>query len=760
MLKTARDFILQDQFKLQNSGLKDIFIADVRLGPQPDNAYSKSCKYEGFSASNCTGFKIGKGEEVLISLSYAPDFSKLTDSAKVTFISNATSAFQFNISVFLPTSYNSENAYSHIQKPQVREMATRYLGDPADYSPHINFTESCKISLPSLIYGEKIHNYILAGFSFVCLMISILAILDGRAWFFESIQSTFTLRPNISENWLKNVYHPKLGPLGCYDKEHKSTILTHSTTSRNSAITPSVYSGSTLRNSSSNDTGRTISTDSDVPGKSKKSKKEKNTTPLVQVPEQSDEQPQLLRRRKKGKKEKNPPVSAFKPIVRHRAYSNTSLSGTESVEAFQPVIKGNKGKNRPVLVQKQENKQDPSRPSSVSSIVSLKKDNSKESTPTGSVKSVKLNVKKKIEPPPGLAKPSLSVIVPDQTQILLEKIKLEHEITRASPAVREDIEINSPEDVEIKSEIKMPRQPKLPTPIKEIPSPLKIPQQQINPVYDIFSSHQIDDAIMTPTQSTYQSEIGSNGTLSGRSTPDLKSPNVSAVADMSVFNPNRIKTGDTPRIDFSKQPLNIIGQERDKNTNSPLSKINSNLTNSIFSIDWSVLPEQKSADEIELFRQKSLGQSVFQKGHNRKPSESVPINGVENLINSPFNHTNEKPAKSPDSEGDGEFSHSIFTMKPGSNNGFFNFDDNKSMQLALESEDNISLSEEIAKQSKKSPRGRKSKKAKKVDSKNWNVKSKEFVPKSKQQNIDDKKFVVDGKPTDLDLEKVKGIWEK
>ena len=101
-------------------------------------------------------------------------------------------------------------------------------------------------------------------------------------------------------------------------------------------------------------------------------------------------------------------------------------------------------------------------------------------------------------------------------------------------------------------------------------------------------------------------------------------------------------------------------------------------------------------------------------------------------------------------------------MEPGSN-GFFNFDDNKSLQLALESEDNISsVSEELVKQAKKSPRSRKSKKTKKVDEKlkNWNVKSKEFVPKSKQVKNDDKKFVVDGKPTDLDLEKVKGIWEK
>ena len=110
-----------------------------------------------------------------------------------------------------------------------------------------------------------------------------------------------------------------------------------------------------------------------------------------------------------GKKEKNSPITVFKPIARHRAFSNTSLSGTESVESFQPVTK-NKGKSRPVLVQKQENRQEPSRPSSVSSIVSLKKENSKESTPTGSVKSVKLKSKKKVEPPPGLGKPSLSVI--------------------------------------------------------------------------------------------------------------------------------------------------------------------------------------------------------------------------------------------------------------------------------------------------------------------------------------------------------------
>lgn len=91
---TINDFIMQERFTLQNSGIKPIVITSVHVGPQGQVHNSSNlpvqCHYQGFSVSNCTGFVIPTDKPAMIYVHYAPDFHTNINGVKITFITNVT----------------------------------------------------------------------------------------------------------------------------------------------------------------------------------------------------------------------------------------------------------------------------------------------------------------------------------------------------------------------------------------------------------------------------------------------------------------------------------------------------------------------------------------------------------------------------------------------------------------------------------------------------------------------------------------------
>ena len=209
---TINDFIMQERFTLQNSGIKPIVITSVHVGPQNQIHNSSNlpvqCHYQGFSVSNCTGFTIPTDKPAMIYVHYAPDFHNNYNGVKITFVTNVTTRFDWNVSSFLPTTFLKKDGYSYIKSNVLRNAAEKHLLENMIFLDEkhvlttsedkkskncgdkncldVGFSEACKLMLPEPGNEEYIHFWTAIGFVLIVMLTVIIALGEGHNWFIES----------------------------------------------------------------------------------------------------------------------------------------------------------------------------------------------------------------------------------------------------------------------------------------------------------------------------------------------------------------------------------------------------------------------------------------------------------------------------------------------------------------------------------------------------------------------------------------------